>query len=118
MALRLCSAADVVWQLAPKAAPHHGVETLLANSTGHLRGARGACVGRQGAGGVARLWRTSCRADQGASPVALTARAADRTDGRIWTFQSRNRRPIVPFAPDCRCSPLPGVSKARDRIPI
>src|SRR6266568_895483 len=118
MAVRPCAAADVVWQLAPKAAPHHGVKTLLADSSGHLRGARGACVGGQSAGGVARFWRTSRRADQGGSPVAVAARAADRTDGRIWTFQSRNRRPIVPFAPDCGCSPLPGIPKTRDRIPI
>src|SRR6266851_953241 len=118
MAVRPCAAAVVVWQLAPKAAPHNGVKTLLANSSGHLRSAPGACVGRQGAGAVARLGRTSRRADQGAAQVAVAARAADRTDGCIWTFQSRDRRPIVPFAPDCRFSPLPGVPKAWDRIPI
>jgi hypothetical protein len=47
-----------------------GVKTLLANSAGHLREARGASLGRQGAGGAARLWRTSRGTDQGrlASP--------------------------------------------------
>src|SRR5258708_17314127 len=118
MAVRPFAAANVVWQLAPKAAPHHGVKTPLANGSGHFRGAWRACLGRQGAGGVARLWRTSRRADRGASPVAVAARAAYRTDGRVPTFQSRNPRPIVPFAPDRRCSPLPGVPEARDCIPI